>query len=365
MIDETSLPEGWLRVPLGQLGSFTNGINKNAMDFGFGVPFVNLLDVFGRTRIADLPGGLVNATLGEIDRYSLREGDVLFIRSSVKPSGVGLTALVERTLETTVYSGFLIRFRPEPNRFARDFLRYCFQSKDFRRSLISKSTVSANTNINQVSLRQIETKLPPIYEQRCIAEILSTLDETIEQTEALIAKYQQIKAGLMHDLFTRGVTPDGKLRPTRAEAPQLYKESPIGWIPKEWKVVPTEHFAVKVPGATTIGPFGSDLLSTDYCDEGVPVIFVRDVKEDAFEWNSNVYVSRKKAQRLAAHMVKSGDILSTKMGLPPCISCQYPSWMEQGVITADIIRLRPEESRVDIRWLSAALNSAAFKRQVQ
>ncbi len=75
---------------------------------------------------------------------------------------------------------------------------------------------------------------PP--QQRRIAEILSTLDETIEQTEALIAKYQQIKAGLMHDLFTRGVTPDGKLRPTRAEAPQLYKESPLGWIPKEWEL---------------------------------------------------------------------------------------------------------------------------------
>ena len=40
----------------------------------------------------------------------------------------------------------------------------------------------------------------------------------------------------MHDLFTRGVTPDGNLRPTRAEAPQLYKESPLGWIPKEWEV---------------------------------------------------------------------------------------------------------------------------------
>jgi type I restriction enzyme S subunit len=40
----------------------------------------------------------------------------------------------------------------------------------------------------------------------------------------------------MHDLFTRGVTPAGKLRPYRDEAPQLYKQSPVGWIPKEWAV---------------------------------------------------------------------------------------------------------------------------------
>ena len=50
----------------------------------------------------------------------------------------------------------------------------------------------------------------------------------------------------MHDLFTRGVTPDGKLRPTRAEAPQLYKESPLGWIPKEWEVQPLDNCSAKV-----------------------------------------------------------------------------------------------------------------------
>ena len=54
-----------------------------------------------------------------------------------------------------------------------------------------------------------------------------TVDEEIEQTEALIAKTRQIKAGLTHDLFTRGVTPDGQLRPPRSEV-AVYKESPLG-----------------------------------------------------------------------------------------------------------------------------------------
>ncbi|MRR54251.1 MAG: restriction endonuclease subunit S [Deltaproteobacteria bacterium] len=72
--------------------------------------------------------------------------------------------------------------------------------------------------------------------QQQIAAILSTLDETIEQTEALIAKMQQVKAGMMYDMFTRGVPPDGQLRPTREQAPDLYKKSSLGWIPKEWEV---------------------------------------------------------------------------------------------------------------------------------
>lgn len=85
------------------------------------------------------------------------------------------------------------------------------------------------------SIKGLSVFCPRFLQQRRIAEILSTLDDAIEQTEALIAKYQQIKAGLMHDLFTRGVTPNGHLRPTRLQAPHLYKESSLGWIPKEWE----------------------------------------------------------------------------------------------------------------------------------
>jgi len=74
-----------------------------------------------------------------------------------------------------------------------------------------------------------------IHLQRKIARILQTIDQTIEKTEALIEKYQQIKVGLMHDLFTHGIDDDGKLRPSREQAPELYQETPIGRIPKEWE----------------------------------------------------------------------------------------------------------------------------------
>ncbi len=72
--------------------------------------------------------------------------------------------------------------------------------------------------------------------QKKISSILGSLDRAIAHTEALIEKYQQIKAGLMHDLFTRGIGADGKLRPTREEAPELYQESAIGSIPREWEI---------------------------------------------------------------------------------------------------------------------------------
>ena len=107
-------------------------------------------------------------------------------------------------------------------------------------------------------LERLPLQLPLPTEQRRIAEILSTVDEAIEQTEALIAKYQQIKAGLMHDLFTRGLSPEASakgdgtwtLRPTHAQAPHLYKDSPLGWIPKEWSTELLDRLSLRGSGHT-------------------------------------------------------------------------------------------------------------------
>lgn len=91
-----------------------------------------------------------------------------------------------------------------------------------RQGVENLKKLNQGTSINGIirsDLVAYPLELPPLPTQRRIAEILSTVDETIEQTEALIAKYQQIKAGLMHDLFTRGIAPDGHLRPTREQAP--------------------------------------------------------------------------------------------------------------------------------------------------
>lgn len=100
--------------------------------------------------------------------------------------------------------------------------------------------LNQGTSINGLIRGDLEKHLVRIPKSKAaqykIATILSTIDTTIEQTEALIEKYQHIKAGLMHDLFTRGVLPSGQLRPPREQAPELYQETAIGWIPREWRL---------------------------------------------------------------------------------------------------------------------------------
>lgn len=106
------IPSDWEMKELGEIGTFKNGINKSSEDFGFGFPFVNLLDVFGKSSISENESfGLINSNEIERKLYDLKKGDVLFIRSSVKPSGVGLTCVIENNLPDIVFSGFIIRYR--------------------------------------------------------------------------------------------------------------------------------------------------------------------------------------------------------------------------------------------------------------
>ena len=197
------IPEDWEVKTLGELGSFKNGISKPSEDFGFGSPFVNLMDIFGITKISETNHlGLINSNIIEQNTYSLKEGDVLFVRSSVKPEGVGLTTVIKKDLDKTVYSGFILRFREIGNELTTDFKEYVFYNKGFRDSLISSSTVSANTNINQPALKKLIIVYPSSKEeQTAIANVLSSMDKEIETLNTKLEKYRNLKTAMMQQLL--------------------------------------------------------------------------------------------------------------------------------------------------------------------
>jgi len=196
-----NIPENWNAYVLSELGEFKNGINKDKSSFGFGVPFVNLMDVFGKSSIKNSSFSLVDATEKEQEIYNLQAGDILFVRSSVKPEGVGQTCVVVESLASTVYSGFLIRFRPDSKLINWQYATHCFDGSRFRQRLLVHSTVAANTNINQESLKQLAIQLPPLPEQKAIAALLSTWDEAIEKTERLIQAKEKRFKWLLNDLI--------------------------------------------------------------------------------------------------------------------------------------------------------------------
>jgi type I restriction enzyme S subunit len=195
--------EGWKLHKLGELGTFKNGLNKDSSEFGHGSPFVNLMDVFGKSILTESNFGLVNSNEKDKENYNLIKGDVLFIRSSVKRTGVGETILVANDVPNTVYSGFLIRFRDRNKELGLNFKSYCFSNAPFRKELLSYATSSANTNINQESLAQIKLYLPSLPEQQKIASFLSAVDEKIQQLTRKKELLEQYKKGVMQKIFAQ------------------------------------------------------------------------------------------------------------------------------------------------------------------
>jgi type I restriction enzyme, S subunit len=197
------IPEDWEVTSLGEIGFFKNGINKSKEDFGFGFPFVNLMDVFGKSSISTSKGfDFINSNNLERKLYNIVKNDVLFIRSSVKPSGVGLTSVITQDLLDVAFSGFIIRFR-DNNYIELDYKKHCFFETNFRNRIIANSSVSANTNINQESLKSIQICLPKLrIEQIAIAKVLTDMDDLITNLTELIAKKKLIKVGAMQVLLT-------------------------------------------------------------------------------------------------------------------------------------------------------------------
>ena len=86
------------------------------------------------------------------------------------------------------------------------------------------------------------------------------MDRAIEQTEALIAKQQRIKTGLMQDLLTRGIDEHGNLR---SEQTHDFKDSPLGRIPVEWDVKSVSSVLIQSP-KNGYSPVESDTWNGTY-----------------------------------------------------------------------------------------------------
>jgi type I restriction enzyme, S subunit len=126
--------------------------------------------------------------------------------------------------------------RAKPGADSR-FIFQLTQWRNFRKAAESQMVGSAGQRrVPRQFLEEFPIARFSIAEQTQIAEILDTLDTAIHETEAIIAKLKSVKQGLLHDLLTRGIAANGELRATQAEAPHLYKDSALGWIPKEWDV---------------------------------------------------------------------------------------------------------------------------------
>jgi type I restriction enzyme S subunit len=115
------------------------------------------------------------------------------------------------------------------------FLKYFINnSVEVKKQIYKYVEGTTRTALRFNQLKNFIVPLPPLPEQRKIAEILETVDNAIEKTEKIIEKYKRLKQGLMQDLLTKGIDEKGNIR---SEKTHKFKDSPLGRIPEEWEVV--------------------------------------------------------------------------------------------------------------------------------
>ena len=202
-------------------------------------------------------------------------------------------------------------------------------------------------------LYKISTPTPPPDEQAKIADVLSTVDRAIEQTEALIAKQQRIKTGLMQDLLTRGIDDHGNLR---SEQTHKFKDSPLGRIPVEWE---SASLAVFVPSAE----YG---ISTSLGESGFPVLRMNNLLDGEAELSDLKFTDAPVPEHL---WLRDGDVLFNRTNSWEHVGRTgiWRGQIESATFASYLVRLNPHPDKLLPEILNSWLNweriQIAMRRQ--
>jgi type I restriction enzyme S subunit len=352
------IPDGWKVVDILTLlrEKPRNGIYKpkgsRASESAF---FIQLSDLYESGRILNLDALKKELQQEEIDRYSVVNNDCIVNRVSKRKEGIGKVTVVKvfDNVRRIVFESNMFRLRLDQNKIDVDYFTYFSQDSIYIRQVQRKAKTGNQTSIDQNVLKSINIPLPPLYEQREIASILSTADESIRKSDRIIAKTKELKKGLMQQLFTRGI---GHTRFTQTE---------IGLVPEDWSIKTLLSAVGNSKSLIVGGPFGSNLMVKDYRESGIPIIRLQNIDFGSFIEKDIKFISSEKAEELRYHSFKKGDIVLAKLGDPLGMTCIVPNHFEKGIVVADVVRIRNQNPELDEKYLMFALNSYNVFQQLR
>ena len=233
-------------------------------------------------------------------------------------------------------------------------LYHYLMSEVFQNLMLQQSSGTTATGIQRAKLEKLPIKFPRSKtEQTKIAEVLSTVDQAIEQTEALIAKQQRIKTGLMQDLLTRGIDEHGNLR---SEQTHEFKDSPLGRIPVEWEVKRLDDLLVEKR-------YG---ISTSLSEEpiGTPVLRMNNLMNGEIDYSNLKYSTREDARKLT---LNEGDVLFNRTNSIDYVGRTgiYRNLDQRISFASYLVRLVTDSTRLHPEYLNLLLNDRANQIRVK
>nr|WP_294554022.1 restriction endonuclease subunit S [uncultured Rhodopila sp.] len=261
----------------------TDGTHYTPKPVDGGVPFLtvkdmrlNGLDLKNSSRISD-----ADFEAARRANCAPRKGDVLFSKDGT----VGKVHVVAEEQSFAVLSSIAI-LRPKPGHLSGEFLAHALRSPEVLDKAFQRRTGSALKRIILKDLQDIRVPVPSFSEQRRIACILDEADALRAKRQATLTQVDALTVSLFYDSF---VTPQHV-----AAWPQVA----IG----------------TVATAMRTGPFGSQLLHSEFVDAGIAVLGIDNAVKNVFAWDDRRYITERKYKQLTRYRVYPGDVIVTIMG---------------------------------------------------
>lgn len=182
---------------------------------------------------------------------------------------------------------------PKPGRAEKDFLFYLLLTDSFTEYAIRGSARAGMPKVNRDHLFGYKTRTPPIEEQRRIVAILDDAFAGIATAKANAEKNLQSA----RDLVGTG-----------------YQTIAGSFDQSRWGMAPVADLAAASKGSMRTGPFGSQLLHSEFVDDGIAVLGIDNAVANEFRWDKRRYITEEKFRDLARYRVHPGDVLITIMG---------------------------------------------------
>jgi type I restriction enzyme, S subunit len=339
----------------------THGTHK---DVANGIPLLSAKDIEeGKILIPDDCRTISETDYNQIHaNYEIQNDDLLLTIVGT----IGRVSIVKELDRKITFqrSVGIIRFRKE--RIFPDYSFYFFQSDEFQQTLERLKNASAQGGVYLGSLAKANIYHPISITEQCqIARILHTCDAVIETTQATIAKYKAIKQGMLHDLFTRGIDiSTGKVRPKTLDAPQIYKESKLGLVPKEWVVDDFENATEIITDFTANGSFESLRINVKYYYEPNYARLIRLTDLRANLKNDGVYVDKEGYDFLSKSSLRENDIMLANVGEYTGFACLMPKVNYPVTIAPNMFLIRSNLKEFDPFYMYYFMTLDEFTRQV-
>ena len=277
-------------------------------------------------------------------RRCVRAGDILV--STVRPYLRNFARIQESTSNLVASTGYAV-VRPG-DRVDGGFLFQHVMSDSFVEFLKPRMRGSNYPAVKGADVEEYTLSLPPLSEQRKIAAILSSVDDAIEKTQAVIDQVQVVKRGLMQELLTRGLPG----RHTR------FKQTAIGEIPASWCAVPLSDvvFFQEGPG----------LRKWLFRNHGMPFINIRCISDDgSLDLSSVQYISEQKANESYRHFfLEADDTVVSSSGTLGRMAVVREADLPL-MLNTSVIRFRTLDERTcATSYMRAFLSSEKFLNQI-